>query len=157
MMLLIYLPFQMTAGSPSGSNPCQPVASLSSAFCAQAAGRDAFIPEEGRFRDSPASSGLFSPFSISPKDGFTAHLGGWASRSPARPFSQQVKHWFVNRGNHRGNCMKRNGLPLFVCVRTRSPLPGVHRRDQQPTWKPLSQRALIQRGMINDACVCYCL
>lgn len=49
------------AGSLS-SNLCQPVASLSSipCSCAQAAGRDAFIPEEVHFRDSPASFSLFS-------------------------------------------------------------------------------------------------
>ncbi|KAK5851905.1 hypothetical protein PBY51_023420 [Eleginops maclovinus] len=48
-------------------------------------------PEEVYFKKSPVPF-VLSLLSISRRDGFIAHPADWASLSPARPFSQRVKH-----------------------------------------------------------------
>ncbi len=47
--------------------------------------------EEVYFQDSPVPF-VPSLLSISRRDGFIAHPADWASLSPAKPFSQRVKH-----------------------------------------------------------------
>lgn len=83
-------------------------------------------PEEVYFKDSPVPF-VLSLLSISRRDGFIAHPIDWASLSPARPFSQRVKHWFVNGGKHSGPCVECSGPLLFLCTHTHT--PTIHHQD----------------------------
>lgn len=83
-------------------------------------------PEEVYFKDSPAPF-VLSLLSISRRDGFIAHPIDWASLSPARPFSQRVKQWFVNGGKHSGPCVECSGPLLFLCTHTHT--PTIHHQD----------------------------
>jgi len=66
---------------------------------------------------------LSSLLSFAWRDGFIARPADWASLSPARPFSQRVKHWFVNGGRHSGPCVECSGPLLLLCVHTHTPTP----------------------------------
>lgn len=94
-----------------------PLANLHPPQRCPSSGEEMPSPEEVYFTDSPVLF-VFSLLAISQRDGFIAHPADWGSLSPARPFSQRVKHWFVNGGKHSGPCLECHGSLLLLCVHT---------------------------------------